>query len=97
MNFQTIIFSGRVGRDCEMRYSPQGKAVASFPVAVNQEYNGEKSTLWVRVTVWEKQAEVCQQWVKKGMQVIVEGRLDFDKQTGGPRIWEDKVSIPQSG
>jgi single-strand DNA-binding protein len=61
-------------------------------VATNRQYttgNGEqvKETIWFRVTTWGKQAEICNQYVKKGMKVLVEGTLSPDKATGGPRIW----------
>ena len=90
--YHTIIIVGNVGRDPEMRYTPSGQAVTSFSVATNRQYttgNGEqvKETIWFRVSTWGKQAEVCNQYVKKGMKVLVEGRLTPDKATGGPRIW----------
>jgi len=88
----TLIIVGNVGKDPEMRYTPSGQAVTSFSVATNREYttgNGEKvkETIWFRVTTWGKQAEVCNQYVKKGMKVLVDGRLTPDKATGGPRVW----------
>lgn len=90
--YHTIIIVGNVGKDPEMRYTPSGQAVTSFSIATNRQYttgNGEqvKETVWFRVTTWGKQAEVCNQYVKKGMKVLVEGRLTPDKATGGPRIW----------
>ena len=89
--YHTLIIVGNVGRDAEMRYTPSGAAVASFSVATNREYtasSGEKvkETVWFRVSAWGKQAEVCNQYVKKGMKVLVEGRLNADE-NGGPRIW----------
>ena len=92
--YHTIIIVGNVGQDAEMRYTPSGAAVASFSVATNREYtssNGEKvkETVWFRISAWGKQAEVCNQYVKKGMKVLVEGRLNADPKTGGPRIWGD--------
>lgn len=90
--YHLVIIAGNVGKDPEMRYTPSGQAVTSFSVASNRQYtagNGEqvKETCWFRVTAWGKQAEVCNQYVKKGMKVLVEGRLVPDKTTGGPRIW----------
>lgn len=90
--YHTLIIVGNVGKDPEMRYTPSGQAVTSFSVASNRQYttgNGEqvKETIWFRVTTWGKQAEVCNQYVKKGMKVLVEGRLTPDKATGGPRVW----------
>lgn len=89
---QIVIIVGNVGKDAEMRYTPQGKAVTSFSVATNRQYtaaNGEKvkETTWFRVSTWDKLAEVCGQYVKKGSKVLVEGRLIADKTTGGPRVW----------
>lgn len=90
--YHTIIIAGNVGKDPEMRYTPSGQAVTSFSVATNRQYttgNGEqvKETIWFRVSTWGKTAETCNQYVKKGMKVLVEGRLTPDKTTGGPRIW----------
>jgi single-strand DNA-binding protein len=90
--YQTIIIVGNVGRDPEMRYTPGGQAVTSFSVATNRQYtnnNGEtvKETIWFRVSAWGKTGEVCNQYLKKGSKVLVEGRLTADPATGGPRVW----------
>lgn len=92
MSYQKIIITGNLGRDPEMRYTPSGQAVTSFSVAVNESYtsaNGEKikKTIWFRVTAWGKQAETCNQYLKKGQQVLVDGRMSADPATGGPKIW----------
>jgi single-strand DNA-binding protein len=76
-----------------MRYTPSGAAVTSFSVATNRQYtsnNGQlmKETIWFRISAWGKTAETCNQYVKKGMKVLVEGRLTADPNTGGPRIWQ---------
>ena len=91
--YQTIIIVGNVGRDPEMRYTPSGQAVTSFSVATNRQYtnnNGEtiKETIWFRVSAWGKTGENCNQYLKKGSKVLVEGRLTADPATGGPRIWQ---------
>lgn len=91
--YHTLIIVGNVGRDPEMRYTPSGQAVTSFSVATNRQYttgNGEqvKETLWFRVSTWGKQAEACNLYIKKGSKVLVEGRLNPDKETGGPRVFE---------
>ncbi len=93
MSYHTIILVGNLGRDPEMRYTPSGQAVTNFSVAVNDNFtssNGEKveRTIWVRVSTWGKQAEICNQYLKKGRKVLVEGRLVTDPNTGGPRVWE---------
>jgi single-strand DNA-binding protein len=91
--FHTLIIVGNVGRDPEMRYTPSGQAVTSFSVASNRRYtssNGEQvnETIWFRISAWGKQAEICNQFLKKGSRVLVEGRLTPDKASGGPRIWQ---------
>ena len=98
MSHHTIIIIGRLGRDPEMRYTPSGQPVTSFSVASNRSYtdaNGQKTdeTIWFRVTAWGKQAEICNQYLKKGSKVLVEGRLVPDK-NGGPRIWTKQDGTP---
>lgn len=90
--YHTIIIVGNVGKDPEMRYTPSGQAVTSFSVASTRQYtsgNGEqvKETVWFRVSTWGKVAEVCNEYVKKGSKVLIEGRLTADKETGSPRVW----------
>ncbi len=74
------ILIGNLGSDPEMRYTPDGKAVTSFRMATNRRYTtsgGEsrEETDWFRITVWGRQAEQCNQYLSKGRQVYVEGRL----------------------
>ena len=90
--FQKLIFVGRLGADVEMRFTPNGQAVANFSVATDRTYknaNGEqvRVTTWFRVSVWGKQAESCNQYLTKGSMVLIEGTLNPDKETGRPRIW----------
>ena len=99
--YQTIILAGNLGRDPEMRYTPSGQAVTSFSVATNRQYtnnNSEtvKETIWFRVSAWGKQAETCNQYIKKGSKVLVEGRLTADSATGGPRIWTGQDGQPRA-
>jgi len=75
-----VILIGNIGNDPEMRYTPNGNPVTSFRMATNYYYttsSGERKeeTDWFRVTVWGKQAESCNQYLSKGRQVYVEGRL----------------------
>ena len=91
--FHTIIIVGNVGREPEMRYTPTGQAVTTFSVASSRNYNNSqgqrvKETIWFRITTWGKLAETCSQYVQKGSKVFIEGRLQPDKESGGPRIWE---------
>ena len=91
--FHTIIIAGNLGRDPEMRYTPSGQAVTNFSVATNRQYtasdrNQVKETTWFRVSTWGKTAEVCNQYLRKGSKVLVEGRLVADPKTGSPRVWQ---------
>ena len=75
-----IIVIGNLGRDPEMRYTPNGQAVTSFSVASNRKYTtstGEQreETEWFNVSAWGKLGETCNQWLTKGSQVYIEGRL----------------------
>jgi len=90
--YQKIIIAGNLGKDPEMRYAPNGDAVTSFSVATNRKYTDKggqlvNETTWFRISVWGKQAETCNQYLKKGSSVLVEGRLQADKATGGPRTF----------
>jgi len=90
--YHTLIIVGNVGRDPEMRYTPSGQPVTSFSVATSRQYTGSngqpvKETIWFKITTWGKQAEVCNQYLKKGSKVLVEGRLTPDPNTGSPRVW----------
>ena len=75
---------GRLGRDPESRFTPTGKKVAHFSVAISNRWKdreGEmrESTEWVNVEAWERLGETCQAYLKKGSLVYVEGRLKTDK------------------
>ncbi|GAB4484321.1 MAG: single-stranded DNA-binding protein [Anaerolineales bacterium] len=90
--YHTLIIVGNLGRDPEMRYTPSGQPVTSFSVATSRQYTGNngqvvKETIWFKVTAWGKQAEVCNQYLKKGSKVLIEGRLTPDPNTGSPRVW----------
>ena len=88
MSVNKVILVGRLGRDPETRYTGGGQAVANFSVATDETYkdrNGErqKRTEWHRITAWGKLAEICQQYLKKGTMVYIEGRIQS-------REWQDK-------
>ncbi len=75
-----VMLIGNLTRDPELRYVPSGQAVATFTVAANRTYNsqtGEKKeeVSFIRVVVWARRAEVCNEYLKKGSPVFVEGRL----------------------
>jgi single-strand DNA-binding protein len=94
--YQKTIIVGNVGRDADARFTPQGSPVTSFTVATSYKHDGEAVTTWFRVTTWGKLAETCAEYVKKGMKILVEGRLQCDPSTGGPRVWIDKAGKTQT-
>lgn len=88
MSVNKVILVGRLGRDPETRYTSGGQAVANFSMATDESYkdrNGErqKRTEWHKIVVWGKQAEIAQQYLKKGSLLYVEGRIQS-------REWQDK-------
>ena len=98
MSYHTIIVVGRLGRDPELRYTPTGQAVTNLSLATDSSFtdrNGQRvtKTTWFRVTVWGKQAETVNQYLAKGRQVLVEGRMNPDE-NGGPRIWTRQDGTP---
>ncbi len=70
--FHKLTIVGNLGKDPEMKYTTDGKAVTTFSVAAS---NRKDETTWFRVSTWDKQAETCNQYLHKGSKVLVEGRL----------------------
>ena len=90
--YDQLTIVGNLGRDPEMRYLPDGTAVTNLNVACNRKWTGgdgatQEQTIWYRISVWGKQAEACNQYLEKGRQVLVEGLLTPDKETGSPRVF----------
>ena len=90
-----IISVGNLGRNLEMRYTPSGKAVINFSLAINLCTNDQGAKdqvvvpLWLRVSTWYKNAETCNFYLKQGSKVLIEAEgLVFDHQTGGPKIYK---------
>ena len=86
MSFNKIILVGNLGRDPELRYTPQGTPVCSFTMATNEKRKdkvGEMQdvTTWFRVTLWGRQAEAASQYLTKGRPVYIEGRLRVEEWT----------------
>lgn len=97
--YQSTTLVGNVGKDPELKFTPSGQAVCSFSVATNRKYktgSGEQvnETTWFRITTWGKTAEACNQYVRKGSKVLIEGRLTPDKATGGPRVYNKQDGTP---
>jgi single-strand DNA-binding protein len=83
-----VMIIGHLGRDPEMRYTPSGRPVTTFTVATSRSWNtvdGERhsETEWFNIVAWGNLAEICKQYLTKGQQVYIEGRLQT-------RRWEDK-------
>jgi single-strand DNA-binding protein len=83
-----VMIIGHLGRDPEMRYTPSGRPVTTFTVATSRSWNtvdGERhsETEWFNVVAWGNLAEICKQYLTKGQQVYIEGRLQT-------RRWDDK-------
>jgi len=86
-NFNKVLLIGNLTKDPELRYTPQGTAVANLRLAVNRRFRdkaGEQKdeVCYITAVVWDKQAEICNQYLRKGQPVFVEGRLQS-------RSWED--------
>ena len=87
MSVNKVIILGRLGQDPELKYTPGGAAVCNFSLATSENWtdkSGEKQerTEWHRIVVWGKLAELCNQYLSKGRQAFVEGKLQT-------RSWED--------
>jgi len=94
MSFNKIILVGNLGRDPELRYTPQGTPVCSFSLATNERRKdrntGENNdiTTWFRVTLWGRQAETASQYLTRGRPVYIEGRLRVEE-------WTDRDGKPR--
>ena len=83
-----VILVGNLGADPQIRYTPQGTAVANFSLATTERFNNkngerESRTEWHRIIAWGRLAEICNEYLKKGKQVYIEGRIQT-------RQWDDK-------
>jgi len=83
-----VMLTGRLGADPEMRFTPQGTAVTTFRVASNRPWKSgdgvpHEDTEWFRIVAWDKLAEICNEYLKKGTRVYIEGRLQT-------RSWDDR-------
>lgn len=86
-----VILIGNLGAAPELRYTPSGRAVASFRIATTEQWTGkdgekETRTEWHRIVAWARLGEICGEYLKKGSQVYIEGKLQT-------RSWDDKEGI----
>ena len=88
MSVNKVILVGRLGKDPETRYTSGGQAVCHFSMATDESFKSrsgerQKRTEWHRITIWGKQAEIAQQYLKKGAQIYLEGSIRTSE-------WTDK-------
>jgi single-strand DNA-binding protein len=88
MSVNKVILVGRLGRDPETRFTPNGQAVCNFSLATDESYKDragerQKRTEWHRIVLWGKLAELAQQYLKKGSLIYLEGRIQS-------RQWDDR-------
>lgn len=93
-SYNKVLLMGNLTKDPELRYTPQGTAVANLRLAVNRKYRSKDQELkeevcFITAVVWNKQAETCNQYLHKGSSVFVEGRLQS-------RSWEDNTGAKRS-
>ena len=92
-----VIVMGNLGKDPEMRYTPNGKPVTQFSVAVNEVWGSEesqKSVEWFNIEVWGKPAEILNEHLKKGSPIYIEGRQKTDKykdKESGADVYRQKI------
>jgi single-strand DNA-binding protein len=93
-SYNKVLLMGNLTKDPELRYTPQGTAVANLRLAINRKYRSKDQELkeevcFITAVVWNKQAETCNQYLHKGSSVFVEGRLQS-------RSWEDNTGAKRS-
>ena len=94
------ILIGNLGKDPDLRYTPSGQAVATFSLATNERYKDKDGQLmdrteWHNIVVWGKQAETAKEYLKKGRQIFVEGRIayrSYDDREGNKRYITEVVA-----
>ena len=93
MPLNKVFLMGNLTRDPELRYTPGGAAVCEFGIAINRSFSSNNQTreevCFVDIVVWGKTGELCQRYLNKGSQALIEGRLQYDQ-------WEDKTTGKRS-
>jgi single-strand DNA-binding protein len=88
-----VFLVGTVGRDPEMRYTASGKAVVNLSVATSTKRQGEEVVSWHRVTLYDKVAEIASQYVRKGSQIGVDGKLSYSTYTDKDGVKKSQTDI----
>ncbi len=99
MSVNKVILVGRLGKDPELRYTQSGSAVASFSLATNRSWKGQdgqrqEETTWHNIVVWGRQAEVIKEYMGKGRQIYLEGRIanrSYDDKEGNKKYISEVV------
>lgn len=99
MSVNKAILIGNLGKDPELRYTQSGKAVASFSLATSERWKGQdgqsqESTTWHNIVAWGRQAELAKEYLSKGRQVYIEGRIQnrsYDDKDGNKRYISEVV------
>lgn len=99
MGVNKVILIGRLGRDPELRYTPGGQAVASFSLATDRSWTGadgqkNKVTTWHNIVAWGKAAEIIKEYMSKGREIYIEGRIDnrsYDDKEGNKKYVSEVV------
>lgn len=99
MSVNKAILIGRLGKDPELRYTTSGKPVASFSLATTNRWSGQdgqrqESTTWHNIVAWGKQAEFCKEYLTKGREIYVEGRIEnrsYDDKDGNKKYISEIV------
>ena len=99
--YHKVILVGNLGRDPEMRYTPNGKSVTNFTVATSEKWTGQdgqvqERTVWWRVSTFGKLAEICNEYLSTGQKVLVEGTINADPKTGNPHFWTGQDGEPRA-
>ena len=101
MSVNKAILIGNLGADPELRYTPGGQAVTTFRLATTERWTGQdgqknEKTVWHNIVAWGKQAEIVKEYLSKGRQVYVEGRIDnrsYDDKEGNKRYVSEIVAL----
>ena len=101
MSVNKVILIGHLGKDPELKYTPAGRAVAQFSLATNERWTGQdgqknEKTTWHNIVAWGKQAEVMKEYLRKGSQVYIEGRIDnrsYEKKDGSGKAYISEVVV----
>lgn len=99
MSVNKAILIGRLGKDPELNYTAGGKAVAKFSLATSERWTGQdgqknESTTWHNIVAWGKQAELCKEYLAKGREVYIEGRIDnrsYDDKEGNKKYISEVI------